>query len=64
MLRFILRRLGAGVVLLFAVSTLAFFMLLAGAGNVGRGVLGVNATNDDVARWNREHHLSDSAISQ
>jgi peptide/nickel transport system permease protein len=62
--RYILKRLFAGVVLIFGVCTLAFFLLLTGAGNVGRQALGVNATHEDVARWNTEHHLDEPAVVQ
>jgi peptide/nickel transport system permease protein len=46
--RYILRRLLSGVVLLFAVSLLAFAMLYANSDNVARRILGQNATAEQV----------------
>jgi peptide/nickel transport system permease protein len=50
MLRFILRRLLAGVILLFVVSSLAYLLLYLGAGDIARGILGVSATQEQVAQ--------------
>ncbi|MEY4423706.1 MAG: hypothetical protein RLZZ258_809 [Actinomycetota bacterium] len=52
MLKFTIKRLLAGVVLLFAVSFVAYFLLHLGSGNVARNILGVNATQQDVADLN------------
>jgi peptide/nickel transport system permease protein len=49
MLRFILRRLLAGVILLFVVSSLAYLLLYLGAGDIARQILGVSATQEAVA---------------
>src|SRR3712207_3700652 len=49
MLRFILRRLLAGVILLFVVSSLAYLLLYLGAGDIARQILGVSATQEQVA---------------
>lgn len=49
MTRFILRRLLSGVVLLFAVSVLAFAMLYSNSDNIARRILGQNATAEQVA---------------
>ncbi|WP_210508336.1 ABC transporter permease [Naasia sp. SYSU D00057] len=50
MLRFILRRLLAGVILLFVVSSVAFLLLYLGAGDIARQILGVSATEEQVAQ--------------
>ena len=48
MTRFILQRLVSGVVILFAVSLLAFAMLYTNSDNVARRILGQNATAEQV----------------
>ncbi|THG29397.1 ABC transporter permease [Naasia lichenicola] len=48
MLRFILRRLLAGVILLLVVSSVAYLLLYLGAGDIGRQILGVTATQEAV----------------
>ena len=48
MLRFILRRLLAGVILLFVVSTAAYLLLYLGAGDIARNILGQTATEEVV----------------
>lgn len=50
MLVFIVRRLLAGVVLVFAVSVVAFSMLYIGGGDIARRILGQNATAEQVAQ--------------
>lgn len=50
MARYILVRLGSGVALLFGVSFVAYLFLYLGSGNVARKILGINATQEDVAR--------------
>ncbi len=64
MLRYIIRRLLAGVVLLVAISILAYTLLVIGAGDVGRNVLGVNATQEQVAEKNSEFGLDRPLLSQ
>lgn len=49
MLRFIGRRLLAGVVLVFAITTLAFFLLYLGGGDIARRLVGQTATQEQVA---------------
>lgn len=49
MVRFILRRLLSGVVLLIVISALAFAMLYANSANIARRILGQNASNELVA---------------
>ena len=49
MLTFIVRRLLAGLVLIFAVSVVAFSLLYAGGGDIARRIMGQNATEEVVA---------------
>lgn len=49
MLTFIVRRLLAGLVLVFAVSVVAFSLLYAGGGDIARRIMGQNATEEVVA---------------
>jgi peptide/nickel transport system permease protein len=55
MVLFILRRLVAGVVVLFVVSTLTFFLLYFSATSVARNILGESATQEQVRL--KEHQL-------
>jgi len=64
MLRFVLRRLAAGVVLLLAISLFAYTLLIAGSGDVARNRLGVNATQEQVAAMNEEMGLNKPIVSQ
>ena len=48
MLRFTLRRVLSGVVLLFAISTLAYLLLYLGGGDIARNILGPTAAQDTV----------------
>lgn len=54
MLKFIIKRLANGVLMLFAVSFLAYFLMFLGAGNVARLLLGLEASQADVAAKNHE----------
>ncbi|MGK9148221.1 ABC transporter permease [Plantibacter flavus] len=49
MLAFILKRLGAGVVVLFAISCLTYFLLYFSSANIARNILGEFATPEQVA---------------
>lgn len=64
MLRFVLRRLAAGVVLLFVISFLAYMLLIAGSGDVARNRLGVNATQEQVAAMNEKLGLNRPILAQ
>lgn len=64
MLRFILKRLLNGVIMLFAVSFLAYFMMSLGAGNVARLILGLQASAEDVAALNEQLGLNRPFIEQ
>ena len=48
MLRFILRRLFSGVVLLFVITTIAYVLLYLGGGDIARRILGTSATQANV----------------
>jgi peptide/nickel transport system permease protein len=49
MLGFLGRRLASGVVLVFAITTLAFLLLYLGGGDIARKILGQTATHEQVA---------------
>lgn len=49
MIRFILKRLGSGLVVLFAVSVLTFFLLYISSGSIARNILGDAATPEQLA---------------
>ncbi|WP_213815447.1 ABC transporter permease [Glaciihabitans sp. dw_435] len=49
MLTFILRRIVSGVVLVFVISTVAYFLLYLGGGDIARRILGQSATPETVA---------------
>ena len=50
MFTFVLRRLVSGAVLLFVISTLAFFLLYLGSGDISRRILGQAATQEGVTQ--------------
>ena len=64
MAMFILRRLLAGIVLIFAVSSLAFLLLYAASGDVARRILGTSATQADVAALNEQLGLNKPLFTQ
>ncbi|MFM6940195.1 MAG: ABC transporter permease, partial [Rhodoluna sp.] len=64
MLRFTLRRLLNGVLMLFTVSFLAFVLLRVGAGNVARVILGNQASVADVNAKNEEWGLNKPILLQ
>jgi len=64
MLRFIIRRLAGGAALLLAISTLAFFLLYLGAGDIGRRILGATASADTVALKNEQLGLNEPLVSR
>jgi peptide/nickel transport system permease protein len=63
-LRYVAKRSAAGAVLVVAISTIAFFLLVTGAGDVGRKKLGVNATQEQVTAYNRKLGLNDPILTQ
>jgi peptide/nickel transport system permease protein len=54
MITFILKRLGSGLVVLFAVSLLVFSLLYVSSGSIARNILGDTATPEQVALKNTE----------
>jgi peptide/nickel transport system permease protein len=54
MLTFILRRILAGIILIFVTSTLIFVLLYAGSGDIARRILGDSATQQTVADKNAQ----------
>jgi peptide/nickel transport system permease protein len=64
MLTFILKRVANGLLMLFAVSFLAYFLMHLGAGNVARLMLGLEATADAVAQKNHELGLDRPFVDQ
>lgn len=49
MIAFVLRRLGAGIVLLVAISAITYTLLFFSGGNIARNILGDQATEEQVA---------------
>jgi peptide/nickel transport system permease protein len=64
MLTFILKRIGSGIVMLFAVTFVAYFLLHLGSGDVARAILGVNATQEQVAQLNEQLGINRPFIVQ
>jgi peptide/nickel transport system permease protein len=61
---FILRRIGAGIVLLFVISSLTFILLYVGSGDIARRILGQEATQEDVAAKNEQLGLNQPVLTQ
>lgn len=64
MIRFILRRVASGVVLVFVISVVAFTLLYAGGGDIARRILGQNATQEIVDRKAAELGLNRPLVEQ
>ena len=64
MLTFTVRRLLYGVLLLFVIVTLAYLLLYAAAGDVGRTILGPTATQATVALKNQQLGLNSPLLSR
>lgn len=64
MLKFTLRRIATGLILLFVVCSLSFYLLSLGSANVARAILGVNATQADIIKFNILHGLDKPFITQ
>jgi peptide/nickel transport system permease protein len=62
MLPFILKRLASGVVVLFAVSVLTFFLLNVSTGSIARNIVGDQATAAQVAAKETELGLDDPVL--
>jgi peptide/nickel transport system permease protein len=64
MLTFIIRRILEGIVLIFAVSVVAFALLYAGGGDIARRIMGQSATEEVVARRAAELGLDQPLVAQ
>jgi peptide/nickel transport system permease protein len=64
MLQYILKRLLAGVILLFVITSVAFFLLYLGGGDVARNILGQTASAEAVAQKTQELGLNEPLITQ
>lgn len=64
MLRFTVRRLASGVILLFVISSVAFLLLNLGAGDLGRRILGPQASAETVALKNEELGVDQPVITR
>src|SRR5690349_8177086 len=64
MLMFILRRVGAGIVLLFVISTVTFVLLYVGSGDIARNILGQEATQENVAAKRTQLGLDRPVLTQ
>src|SRR6266568_3015857 len=64
MLTFTVRRLLYGALLLFVIVTLAYLLLYAAAGNVGRTILGPDATQATVALKNQQLGLNSPLLTR
>jgi peptide/nickel transport system permease protein len=64
MLTFILRRVGAGIVLLFVASSVTFILLYVGSGDIARRILGQQATQEDVAALRVQLGLDRPVLTQ
>nr|WP_274636998.1 ABC transporter permease [Microbacterium bovistercoris] len=64
MFMFIVRRVISGVVMVFAISVIAFTLLYLGGGNIARNLLGTNATQDTVLKKAHELGLDRPLLTQ
>lgn len=64
MITFILKRLGSGLVVLFAVSILVFSLLYVSSGSIARNILGDQATPDQLAVKEAELGLDQPMITR
>lgn len=64
MLKFIARRVAAGALLLFVITTVAYVLLNAGGGNIARRLLGESATQAQVSQKAAELGLDRPVLTQ
>ena len=64
MLRFILKRLLAGVIVLFVITSVAFFLLYLGGGDIARRILGQSASQEAVAQKAQRLGLNEPLLTQ
>jgi peptide/nickel transport system permease protein len=63
MASFLAKRFLSGVLLLFAISSLAFFLIYASTKNIARNILGEGATNDQIQKKSHELGLDQRYFS-
>lgn len=64
MFPFVLRRLGTSAIVVLGVSVITFIMLHGMSGSPGRAILGVQASAEAVAAFDREHGYDQSLVVQ
>ena len=64
MIKFIAKRLGSGLVVLFVVSALTFTLLYTASGSIARNILGDQATPDQVALKEQELGLDQPLVTR
>jgi peptide/nickel transport system permease protein len=64
MLRFVVRRLAAGLVLIVVLSSLAYLLLYISAGNIARNILGQSATEETVELKKQELGLDQPLLTR
>ncbi|WP_104092434.1 ABC transporter permease [Arthrobacter sp. GMC3] len=64
MLSFVIRRLLAGVALVFVIATITYVLMHSSTGNVARNILGENATAEQVAAKTTELGLDQPLLTQ
>lgn len=64
MITFLLRRIGSGLLLVLAISFIAYNLLYLAAGDVARGILGEHATQDQVVLKNQQLGLDQPVITR
>ncbi|TDD76231.1 ABC transporter permease [Actinomadura darangshiensis] len=64
MVQYVLRRLGTSVVVILGVSLITFLLLHGMSGSPGRAILGVQASAEAVAAFDREHGYDRSLVIQ
>lgn len=64
MIQYVLRRLGTSVIVVLGVSVITFVLLHGMSGSPGRAILGVQASAEAVAAFDREHGYDRSLVVQ
>ena len=64
MLRFVVRRLAAGAVLVVVLSSFAYLLLYISAGDIARNILGQSATEETVALKKQELGLDQPLLTR
>lgn len=64
MIQYVLRRLATSAIVVLGVSVITFIILHGMSGSPGRAILGVQASAEAVAAFNRENGYDDSIVVQ